>query len=510
MKSIIQNLIEQIIPICDNWTQKGDDGLDRFIDPNDGKEASAHYGATHAAASFILWGKVIGDETLYNRGISLLYSILRRWDESKCLPAFHFDFNNFALCLVEDFVNEEVKDVIHKTVCNTADSNHDTINWLPMRWVVNRKRVEWTNERKYETEIVRCKRIIKKAINADGGVEDRLPHGLSFNLQYDLATIAVLQYLNVLGEHIDLSKELGFLLNAIAPDGDINYQGRGTNQIFAWGLWVYLLASSSQTDALRVALGYLSPRLPKMLEHNNLMLNEWEGFEKYLWWDYHHTSVYTAHCLVWLILAYLDYGKHSITPVPPTYTETGLHIYRSDNFFVSWFAGRIEYLAERGPVISVIWSKTQGMICKGAFGPWLGAFGNKYTCKQSVLYNFCGLLRIETPKDLSQNRYLRHLLTKWKQNPQLTIEPVLMSICVFEDIEGLHIRFENREKESLVFNLPIVAGMPKKVVLDVDGIRIKLSANSYIRNQYGWCRLLQSKAYKGKVWTLTIPLKDNK
>ncbi|MGM9776815.1 MAG: hypothetical protein ACI3ZD_00560, partial [Prevotella sp.] len=385
MKSKIKSLIEQVVPVCESWISKDNDGLYRFVDPNDGEEISAHYGATHAAASFIIWGKETDKKELYDKGMSLLQSILKRWDTSKCLPAFHYDFNNFALCLIIDYVDDKTKALILKTVCNTADSNHNTINWLPMRWLVNKKRFEWTSDGKYNNRINHCKKTIAKATNADGGIEDRLPHGMSFNLQYDVATVAVLQYLRVHGEEMDLSKELGFLLNAVAPDGDINYQGRGTNQIFAWGLWVYLLASSSQNEALQTALTYLTPRLTKMLDNNNLMLNDWDGKEKYLWWDYHFASVYIAHLMMWLILAYLDYEKKSINPTYSSSTETGLHIYRSENFFVSWFEGRTEYLAEKGPAIAAIWSKKQGMICKGTFGPWQGLFGNKYIHEDVVV-----------------------------------------------------------------------------------------------------------------------------
>ena len=137
MKNRIKELIEQIVPVCESWVQKGEDGLDRFVDPNDNKEISAHYGATHAAAAFIIWGKQTSNNALYNKGIGLLDSILKRWDKSKKLPAFHFDFNNLAVCLVEGLVDDEMAARIRETVINTSDSNHNTINWLPMRWAVN-------------------------------------------------------------------------------------------------------------------------------------------------------------------------------------------------------------------------------------------------------------------------------------------------------------------------------------------------------------------------------------
>lgn len=502
-KTAIKEIIEMTLKKCLSWIQNGSDGLYRFVDPNDGEEISAHYGATHAAASFIIWGKETGNEELYNKGMSLLHSILKRWDTSKKLPAFHYDFNNFALCLVTDYVDDETKALIHKTICNTADSNHNTINWLPMRWRVNKKRFEWTSDSKYLDKINHCRNTIAKATNADGGVEDRLPHGMSFNLQYDVATVAVLQYLRVHGEEMDLSKELGFLLNAVAPDGDVNYQGRGTNQIFAWGLWIYLLASSCQENDLQRALSYLQKHLSTMLEHNSMMLNEWDGSEKYLWWDYHYASVYIAHFLLWSIMAYLDYGKKVIDPVYSTSTETGLHIYRSENFFVSWFEGKTEYLAEMGPAVVAIWTKKDGMIFKGTFGPWQGPFGNKYIYEDVVIKNFFGLLEVKRNKDWSKNRYVHKLIPSLDSEIELSLKPLFVGISVFEANGTLEIILENHTDKEVIFNAQ-VSNQNQRIDLFVDGSVIPCGCNEAVRNQYGWMYLYQSHAIVGKSFHILV------
>ena len=77
MREQLKNLIEQIIPVCSSWIVREDDGLEYFIDPIDKKEISAHYGATHAAAAFILWGKYRGNDVLYEKGINLLTIFLK-------------------------------------------------------------------------------------------------------------------------------------------------------------------------------------------------------------------------------------------------------------------------------------------------------------------------------------------------------------------------------------------------------------------------------------------------
>ncbi len=504
MRERIRELIEKIIPVCSSWIKIGNDGLERFVDPNDGVEISAHYGATHTAAAFILWGHFSGNNEIRLKGKSLLESILKRWDESRVLPAFHYDFNNFAIAIVEPLVDEGISKLIHKTVCETCDSNHSTVNWLPMRWLANKKRYEWSCNGGYLQAIERCKKLIAEATNADGGIEDRLPHGMSFNLQYDVATVAVLQYLRVNEEeHLDLSKELGFLLNAVAPDGDINYQGRGVNQIFAWGLWVYLLASSGQTKALEQALDYLCPRLGKMLEHNNMMLNDWAGKDKYLWWDYHYASVYTAHCLLWLVLSLVDYGKAEIHPTCPTSTEVGLHIFRSSDFFVSWFDGRTEYLPEMGPAIAAIWSKKQGMICKGAFAPWQGLFGNKYIYEDVVLKNFCGLLEVNWNKDWSKNRYIHKLLPKLKSPASLTLKPVFCPISVNEVNGTLEIIWNYDGKQETIFSLPSFEENCQ-CELWVDDKQVELACVESLKNQYDWSFLSQAKHFRGQFVKLIV------
>lgn len=498
MTEQIKQLIELLLPVCASWIQKGTDGLERFVDPIDNEEISAHYGATHAAAAFIIWGKSTSNEPLYKQGLSLLQSILVRWNDSKKLPAFHADFNNLAVSMIEPFVDDEIAQTIRNIICDTEDSNHYTVNWLPMRWAVNKKRIEWKgDDNKYQRTIIKCKKIISKAINADGGIEDRLPYGISFNLQYDLATVAILQYLRVQGETIDLSKELGFLLNAMAPDGDINYQGRGTNQIFAWGLWVYLLASSGNAKNLSMALKFLEPRLKRMLDNNNMILNEWEGKEKYLWWDYHYASVYTAHCLLWLVMAYIDVDKARIAPVFPSTTETGLHIYRSENFFVSWFEGRTEYLAERGPAIAAIWTRKQGMICKGTFAPWQGSFGNKYIYEDVVLKNFCGLLEVKSNKDWSKNRYVHKLLPNLGNEVFCSFKAVFCPISVCENDGAAEITWNYDGSSELIFNFPTISENCM-IKLFADGNEVSLFCNSAIKNQYGWMYLHQSRNLKCK------------
>ena len=507
---MITQLINLTLSKCCEWVKLDSKGNVIFEDPIDKKEISAHYGTTHAAVAFIILGIRRNDDVLYNMGISLLKSILDRWNESTKLWAYHFDFNNFALCVVCEYLNgrdNELVERIKNTIIHTSDSNNPTINWMPMRWYVNNCRYAWTKNNKYKDNAIECKQIIINATNNDGGIEDRLPKGVSFNLQYDVATASVVQFLNTRGEKYDLSKELGFLLNAVAPDGDINYQGRGTNQIFAWSCWIYLLASSCQEDALQTALSYLKDKVPMMLEKNNIMLNAWDGEEKYLWWDYHYCSVYTAHFLFWLVLAQEDYGKHLIVPEVVSDNSTGFKVFRNSNCFVAYFEGRKEYLAELGPSISAIWTKKHGMIMKGNFASWRGHFGNRNAVEQISIRNFWGLIHVDTKKSWKECRIVRMLQPLISIEPLYKIKPSFVPIIVrisdelikFEYIVNSNIKYE--------LNIPSFVAIGNDVFVEIDGKNVRLYDIMNFRNQYDICKLYVSKQILGRKVTLTIRLR---
>tara|TARA_B100001175_G_scaffold313734_1_gene321834 strand:- start:82 stop:1620 length:1539 start_codon:yes stop_codon:yes gene_type:complete len=505
----VENLIDLTLTTCENWVKPDDDGLLRFVDPLDGDEITAHYGATHAAAAFIILGKLRNNTALFKKGKALLSSIISRWDKSKTLPGFHFDFNNFALCVAHEAlqdIDSKLCKKIQMKVCSSSDSNHNTVNWLPMRWYVNIKRYEWTSEARYQKICMKCKSILSQAKYDDGGIEDRLPKGTSFNLQYNIATVGLMQFLRCRGLDLDISKEMGFLVNAVAPDGDINYQGRGANQIFAWGIWIYLLSSSNKQLELDSAISFLSSRVPSMLKNNNIMLNNWKGMEKYLWWDYHYSSVYIAHFFFWLVLSKLDCKKMPTSQMNSITKSSGLSIHRTSDYFISVFSGRKEYLAEKGPIISAIWIKKYGMIMKGTFGPWQGAFGNKYTFSDVILRNYCGLLKVDENKDWSKNKIINKLWPNLKADSYISVFPIISDFNIKKEGSTIIITFDNSKKKNVILNFPILensAGKPS-LSLFVNGEPMIIQNNINIRTQYGWCNIFQSKTSNAKEWVLKI------
>ena len=71
IKKAIELMIDQLNVITLTWLKKDDEGFLYFVDPIDKKDISAHSGATHAAAAWVIYGKKTGNQTLLNKGLGL-------------------------------------------------------------------------------------------------------------------------------------------------------------------------------------------------------------------------------------------------------------------------------------------------------------------------------------------------------------------------------------------------------------------------------------------------------
>ena len=503
----ISKLIDSLITKLDSWIVINRDKTLSLIDPIDNKEINYHYGASHLSCAFIILGKKRGDKKLVEKGKKILENVLNVWDSCKNNKSFHFDFNNFALSIISDYIKNDKDDLyekIKKTVLSTSDSKHYTVNWLPMRYWVNCKRYSWTKNNIYKSKSDYLLNYIKRATNSDGGIEDLLPKGKSYNLQYNISTVSTLQFINIKMKNFDLTKEINYLLNKVLPDGDINYQGRGVNQIFAWGPWIYILSSSNKINELEIALKFIKKKLFTMLENNNIMLNEWKGHEKFLWWDYHFSSVYISHFLFWLTISSEDYNKTRLSKTNVNgFYETGLNLFKEKNYCLASFNGRSEYYSEFGPSINALWLKKYGIIFKGGGGPYMGNFGNKYTFTDLVNRIHFGLIEVSNQKK-TNNKVLNKFINIDIKN---YLKPLFTTHKISSfDNKGIKIEFENPLKKEVILNIPssITKCMYEHISLEVDNKEVKLFENLKIRSQYGWFNIIQSNKQMGKSWKLVI------
>lgn len=487
---VLEALIETTLEKCIGWLSHDAQGNLVVVDPVENEPIYAHYAMSHLAAALVL-GHQPGSER-FATGIQILSGILARWDADSKRPSFHLDFNNMALCLIEKRLvalraSSDLRQRIRSIVLHSGDSDHDTINWLPMRIFVNSTRHEWTGRKKWGRAIRQSVVLLEKATNSDGFVEDRLPHGTSFNLQYDASTVALLSFLNTEGFDFELSTRLAALINSISPDGDINYSGRGANQIFGWGPWIYLLKSTGQREAYHDAVRFLDDHLRPALANDNILLNSLPGARRDMWWDYHYTSVYTAHLLLWMVLtrdvnADPKYGE--IQASSQYGSDSGVVVRRRDDFFVVSISGRREYLAERGPVIAALWTRSCGMIHKGEFGPWPKAFGNKHSAPGTLLNHF-GLLTL--------NRY--------------SFEPNFVGIDVNIEKEEVTLTFVSQRRKRHVMNIPLLEGVKDSTIaLKVDDEQVPLRPAGTIVTMYGVKKVFQSAPKQAIRWEVKISL----
>lgn len=508
----LNQLADAALGTCCSWLKADARGGIRLVDPVEGRPVPSHYGDTHLAAALIILGEIRGDEDLTALGIRLTETIVREWhDTARCID-FHNDFNNFALCLIAESLRKTspcLSEEIQSLVLSTPDSSHDTINWLPMRAYVNRTRWAWKQDRKYEYASKKAIDLVSKAINDDGGIEDRLPRGRSYNLQYNVSSLAALQLFRSRWPSggARLAGTLDFLLDHVLPDGDINYMGRGTNQIFAWGPWLYALASAGEQNALATALKFLDGQYSKAARNRNIFLSDEPGDEKLFWWDYHFCSVYHAHFLLWTVLALRDFCETGVGRLGSRdeRSHTGLELKSGAAGGAAIFNGRSNYLAEAGPSVCAVWLHEKGVLFKGGLGPWQGSFGKRYSFADTIFQNHFGLISQGSASAFREGRLAKRLLSDIFRDAKAVLRPVFAPISVSQSESALTITWQTTG-EAGYLNVPIP--LERK-----DGIEVQFSVDERsldcvivgtFRNQYGWNSVMRCHPAQGRRWQVTI------
>lgn len=512
LRTQLEKLVDIAMAACRSWLSEDGEGGFRMVDPNDHKVVASHYGDSHLAAALLISGRMRGDQDLVARGLQVLRTVIQHWRTSRAIPDFHHDFNNFALCLASDCINKldaNLANEIKSLVLSTRDSKHDTINWLPMRAYVNLCRYEWFGEGRHAAAAQKALEKVKGAFNYDGGIEDRLPPGTSYNLQYNVSSLAALQHLALRWPESwqESRAHFDFLLGCQLPDGDINFMGRGTNQIFAWGPWLYVLTRSGDRAALEAALKFLGQRYPLAAANCNILLNGFAGRERSFWWDYHYCSVYHAHFLLWAILALENYpSTPALANFDGTERKTGLSIIRGKIGGACLFSGRNAYLAEAGPSVCALWLSDKGMLFKGGLGPWQGLFGKKYSYADMVMQNHFGLVAQDTPRSLKNIRLLRRLTRSPSEERSATLRPIFSRLDVRLEAARIELMFETPMQTSAYLNVPIFEDFAPntEIELSVDGQLLECILTGKSRNQYGWTTIYRSSVAHGTNWKISV------
>lgn len=475
-------------------SEEGDRVL--LYDPVDKKVIGAHYGETHLGAAFIIGGMLFDRDEVVQKGIEIIKGFIAHSGEFQKSQAYHWDFNNFALCVLYEFlINNNSLSVLSGMlkgfILKQKDSNNATVNWHPMRLYVNSLKYKWTNDARYLNVIKKCREVISSAQYKDGFFEDLLPKGTSFNFQYHVYTTASIAFLNRhIGEKTgDLNAAISRVEDIIDSEGDLNYLGRGTNQIFAWGPAIYLLSLLEDKSSYDKALSFINDRGLRAVEKDNLILNEYDGEDKIWWWDYHYSSVYIAHYLFWMMLTAYEKNSLDYSYNKTAESDSGVHIHNEKNYVVI-FDGRRHYLAESGKVIADICDSNGRALFKGAFGPYYKEYGYKYSIPQNTVHNFIGALR------------QKNIFGRFTEKP---IYPESIDAETDNDRMVVTISYSSALKD-IVVNLPWFDKVPP-TVLDEQGNSIRLTNTGQFAGPYGSTNLFQSKAVT--VSKLKLVIGDN-
>jgi hypothetical protein len=379
-----------------------------LCDPIAGRVVGSHYSLSHYFGALCLQAYLTGNTVLRDKGISVFYHINATHSRYVKEPDYHFDFNNFIWALLyklnqkhEGLLPKSIEEQCKILLLNTGDSRHGTTNWLPMRAFNNAVRFELTGKRTFSRIRDKLLKQIYRVQNSDGMFEDNVVKGKSANPQYHVYTLAGL----LLGDHCGcwetdsekISNNLSFFLKHIAPDGDFNFYGRGTNQIFGWGPALLLLKNITDADELfQRSSAYVLRHLPSCLDKNGLLLENSSEHQQFQWRFYHYVSVYVAHFYFWTSLAELleiPMSSH-IHSMPDEHKSENITLIHDGPFFSLIFGGMKRYLQERGPMICGIWLKNQGCIFKGPFGPFFECPPGQYRhiAASCVIANHMGVV----------------------------------------------------------------------------------------------------------------------
>ena len=503
-----------------SFIQEDEMGYSFVKDPNIQSRVTGHYGETHLCAALLFLFDRVGKNLYKETALKLLDGILYHWHQDSQHEQSHADFNNFAIALIFKVLIkscQEKMDQIKDLLLKSSDSRNRTVNWLPMRAYTNLLRYEVSENDKFLEKGIDLLKEVRRAQHDDGLFDDLLPKGRSFNLQYCISTIAIIQLIYSHFPKIkdrlpafDVAKTMGTLYSLVLPDGDINYMGRGCNQIFAWGPWLYLTNKYINTDIRKTSLSYLHRHFISACKKNNLMLNDYNGSDNCLWWDYHYYTVYMGHFLLWSEIGKMadDSNSKSADNIKKTLPlDSGLNIYRNKYFCAIVFNGRRKYLIEKGPSLVALWTKKHGMIYKCGHSAASKKFSNRYFNPISAYMNHFGVIEIKQKPKRYNNRIIRGLISalQYEENT-IELKPKFneIKIDVNNDLSTITFSVESGETNcSFIFSC-----FNDEIIDDLKVItgekQLKLQYICTAPSQYGSMNIYYAQQNNDNGWELKI------
>jgi hypothetical protein len=366
---------------------------------------------------------------------------------------------------------------------------------------VNDFRIKYSNNIKYVRENTRLCRILDRAINEDGLIEDYLPKGTSYNPQYNVSTIALMIFLNNRGHHFNVDYLVRSFLRIIPSSGDINYFGRGTNQIFAWGPWFYICTLFGLNH--HTSFNYFIENSKGIINSHNIFANTFDPSEQNLWWDYHYASVYQSHLVFWIGLSFTEsIIQKTIQKISEPVEKSIIKLHKNETEVIV-NRGYKKYLSERGPSIVLLSFDKIGCFFKGPFGPRGDLFGSKNENTLNSVFNHFGLIEV-IDKMSNCSRYLSRIGIYINKDirglKNLFIQPMI-------EYDGNKIRFIYRlsRKKKVFWNTPVhVESDQLSISVQVDSKTVNIRDSGSILTPYGIKKVFQTSPKIGKLIIVTF------
>lgn len=312
---------------------------------------------------------------------------------------YHWDFQNYAFLetyrLLRDVLTPTEKARWEQGLTHWRENDNNSLtNWIAMRAYSARLRYQLFHS---SADRLKCwwrlKRM-QRARQADGCFDDF--RNSSRPIQYHVFTLALLHRIWLLHRSATIRRQflagVNYFIPFIDPDGSFNYLGRGQEQIFGYGVAIYVLEAAKNLDAANAPMYQrLLERLWRYLLQFQragvfpLVLNSHDDRERCGWYDYHHFSVYNSFLGVWLALAHQVRSASAIAGKAEDIPKVGAafrffkptkNIIVSNREYVAVFsAGTPEYLSEPGITPVHLWFREVGWVFSCPGGPTLDKYG---------------------------------------------------------------------------------------------------------------------------------------
>ena len=453
-----------------------------IFDPVEGRVVGDHYATSHFAwLGAMLYQRSQSPETLEKIKTAIDFHVRTSPDEYLFQDEYyHWDFQNIAFLQVysrlASRLDPATRKLWKKKIKRLREStNNPLTNWLCMRTFNALLRMQLFWNPKYTIQYHWLLENVRWTKDKDGCFEDE--PGKSRSVQYHLYTVALLHRMYRLKRNKALLKEflegLNYFIQFIDPDGSYQYIGRGQEQIFGYGLAIYVLEAAIIEDPWNAAIyqTHLDTVWNHLLSffqdtHFPLTLNRRKDEEGFGWFDYNYLTVYNAFLGVWLTMAD-DIRKEdkSVQSLPRLANKNKkVAIFRNNDLFAVFYQGTATYLSEPTITPFHLWMKGAGWIFSCPGGPYCEAFASKRRAEHIEKNMFA---------PLAQTQDGQWLIPAFKEADSFSVEESSIVIALdygpfvltrqVEINDGLflftdtfHFKTQERLSELRFFNLPVI------------------------------------------------------